>query len=903
MSGYSQIRLDLLAQLLAMKADVLRGRPWTLDPGRLRFKHGESLSELKLPYHMGGEDETCVEEAVLGFISLLSKRYEPKKEADESSAMLLPIGVLKDKTFRLDLFIAESVEKEIATLVLKSVPYVDSAILANWLGSEGYGRKFVKWVFDYFGKMMQEEARTEGEEPTAYLALLALINTVRKKKEKAKAFRIKGISYEKLDLVTGLVMFLTLRTAFAAFFKKLKQTGASSYNAQTELVLASALVPGSFLAIPASLISNTLNPYGLNNDTFQALSAVLPGLEDGMSPEERLSAAAAAAAGSKDASEAMRNQAGINRFRQEAFAHLSEFDLPSPEVQSMLYELYNEDRLIRNFLVDQKALSHLSSALEDLKKKYAKDQARTDLIESLIRFLGGYRKSMLGGLLKSPRKAEEDTSALVGYYACVFDSRVESYSGPMRGCLADRRTELKHNALHQEYDRGRLYRFSTDDRPALKTLAVEQEGQLFIDMKDFSRKTIKVKEIAMADFMRDHFYMPILNAASRYSSGTGVSADERGIRLTNLPGDAAIFSGGVTNLVSLAKDIQQIIRGYREELLKKLPPKREEELLDEVHKRFAARKETLRQKRISLNQALAANEPGVESRLVALGEEEHRLESTYREELENAIRGELEAGLYIAYGTKAENMTIESRLESAGPVSVSIGGKINEASRGTFRNPLVRAKLERLLEAEKSKHKNMGLRYPFDVYIDRVFSIKLPPELDSAFEKLISARKDSNAKAMSQIMSNEFLSDLNRIISGEPFSDLRVISSTTDIYNKGEALSINALEAYMKEARGSKWFFNRKVSVSELHQSITEEFFLPFDPLEFWFGYDPTKGADRAEAFCRMGEVIFKGFEASTPMMIYELINPEGDFFKALSKHHFQQWLEESRRTRAAEGI
>src|SRR3989337_1107059 len=133
MSGYSQIRLDLLAQLLAMKADVLRGRPWTLDPGRLRFKHGESLSELKLPYHMGG----------------------------------------KDKTFRLDLFIAESVEKEIATLVLKSVPYVDSAILANWLGSEGYGRKFVKWVFDYFGKMMQEEARTEGEEPTAYLALLA----------------------------------------------------------------------------------------------------------------------------------------------------------------------------------------------------------------------------------------------------------------------------------------------------------------------------------------------------------------------------------------------------------------------------------------------------------------------------------------------------------------------------------------------------------------------------------------------------------------------------------------------------------------------------------------------------------------------------------------------------------
>src|SRR3972149_8395953 len=129
MSGYSQIRLDLLAQLLAMKADVLRGRPWTLDPGRLRFKHGESLSELKLPYHMGGEDETGVEEAVLGFISLLSKRYEPKKEADESSAMLLPIGVLKDKTFRLVLFIAESDVKVIARLVLENMAYPDKTML------------------------------------------------------------------------------------------------------------------------------------------------------------------------------------------------------------------------------------------------------------------------------------------------------------------------------------------------------------------------------------------------------------------------------------------------------------------------------------------------------------------------------------------------------------------------------------------------------------------------------------------------------------------------------------------------------------------------------------------------------------------------------------------------------
>ena len=148
----------------------------------------------------------------------------------------------------------------------------------------------------------------------------------------------------------------------------------------------------------------------------------------------------------------------------------------------------------------------------------------------------------------------------------------------MRASLADRRGEFNQNMLVEEYNRGRLYRFSVDDWTILKTLATEEEGQLFIDMKDFTRKTLKVKEIAMAEFMNEHFYKPILSAAAQYSAGIGVSSDERGITLTNLPGDAAIFSGGVSYLIALARDIQQIIRRYRDQLAQKLPPMRNEEI-------------------------------------------------------------------------------------------------------------------------------------------------------------------------------------------------------------------------------------------------------------------------------------------------------------------------------------
>ena len=98
------------------------------------------------------------------------------------------------------------------------------------------------------------------------------------------------------------------------------------------------------------------------------------------------------------------------------------------------------------------------------------------------------------------------------------------------------------------------------------------------------------------------------------------------------------------------------------------------------------------------------------------------------------VKNELEAGLYISYGTKSETAIIEGVEEFAGTVKVAIGEKINEAARGTFRHPLVRAKLELLLENERLVRDDKALIYPFDIYIDRIYSLRMPPELDRAFE-------------------------------------------------------------------------------------------------------------------------------------------------------------------------
>ncbi|MBI1912455.1 MAG: hypothetical protein HYS21_10715 [Deltaproteobacteria bacterium] len=906
LEGYSRGRIDLFNSLLKKRLDIFNGKVWTLEPKSLRFKHGESIAELKVPFHMGAEDEACIEKAILGLLSILIRRYEPSNAEGRKDAQPLPVPIksLKEKTFRTDIFISETLEKKLASEILSSTPYVDSSIIFSWF-TEGKGKAFIRWVSELVEKTIRDEAKHGGDERTSYLALLAVINTICKKKELIKGYRVRGLSYEKVDLVVGMVLFFAFKGALKDTLERLRDAKASCYNPSTETLLLSSVVPKSFISIQSNLLSVALNPYGINNEILEVISKYSPDFHDNLSDIGELAKETIDnIKGTSEALESIRQQYEIIRFREEAINYLAEFDFPGNESQEIIYEIYNEDRLIRNFLIDQKMTGKLIVGLEDIKEKFAKDSRRVEIISSFQRFLSSFKKSMLDGIFKSSRR--EAFEALVpivdGYYACRLDDLAERYESLMRGYLIDRRDEFNQNMLIEEYNRGRLYRFSTDDRPVLKTLEIEEEGQLFIDMKDFTRKTLKVKEIAMAEFMREYFYKPILRAASQYSAGTGVGADERGIRLTNLPGDAAIFSGGVTYLVMLAKNIQQIIQRYREQLLMKLPPQNNEMFLEEVHKRFEERKEDLKKKRAALNKMLERNEHGVESKLVALGEEEHRLENTYRDELEAAIKGELEAGLYISYGSKAETMVIESRGEFSGLAKVSIGEKINEAARGTFRNSMVRAKLEVLLENERQK-KKQKITYPFDIYIDRIYSIKIPPELDSAFEKLISNRKPSNAKAMAQLMANEYYNDLKKIISGEAFSALRVISSTTDIYNKGQALSINALAAYIKENKGTKWFFEKAVDVAELDRSIQELFFFPQPRLEFYFGVEVVKNIEYIEAFCKSGEVIFKGFEAATPMIVYEMLSPEGEFFKLLLKHHMQDWITEAKKLESGEAF
>src|SRR3990172_1873020 len=68
--------MPLLNKLVKDGSVLTSGRFLTLDPVSLRFRHGESLAELKVPYHLGGEDEDVVSSAVTALAVLLKMRLD-----------------------------------------------------------------------------------------------------------------------------------------------------------------------------------------------------------------------------------------------------------------------------------------------------------------------------------------------------------------------------------------------------------------------------------------------------------------------------------------------------------------------------------------------------------------------------------------------------------------------------------------------------------------------------------------------------------------------------------------------------------------------------------------------------------------------------------------------------------
>ncbi|MFN7134541.1 MAG: hypothetical protein ACK4N5_20855, partial [Myxococcales bacterium] len=139
------------------------------------------------------------------------------------------------------------------------------------------------------------------------------------------------------------------------------------------------------------------------------------------------------------------------------------------------------------------------------------------------------------------------------------------------------------------------------------------------------------------------------------------------------------------------------------------------------------------------------------------------------------------------------------------------------------------------------------------------------------------------------------LRDLARAMGKGDGQSPELLSTLSDIYNSGESLSGEALEAYLTATAPSRFYFRKQLTVRELDPVFLQRFCFPTPELQLVVSVPHQGDASKASVFRYAGQVQFRGFEAKTPTTIYELLRPDTAFSQLLLEKHLRMWVAEAR--------
>jgi hypothetical protein len=480
--------------------------------------------------------------------------------------------------------------------------------------------------------------------------------------------------------------------------------------------------------------------------------------------------------------------------------------------------------------------------------------------------------------------------------ALAIDAAVDRALEAAEAQLVHRTGTESDGGIETQHEAGKLYLFSMEETPILQGRAgVPQMAHLFCDMKDFTKRTAFLKETVVADFLSREFYGPILTAAARHQHGAAHLADKGGIYLNNLLGDAVSFSGDIVGLLELTEDIRFALQSYAKRLDSEASSESVARMLAAVEAKYGARKDELaaamRSAELALHKGtldpLSGEEPS--HRIRMLEGELVRLEDERTTELALVSGEKLEAGIFISYGAAPEVATFEDAV--FGPIKVSIAEKINESARGTARNGAVRARVDAMLAAERLRRGRPELICPLTVAIAEPLTMPVSGAAEVAVRRCLAAGDLEGAETVLAEPVRDFVAKLAS--QGQE-------GDRGDIYNGGAAISEEALRAYIA-ARGSELIFlRRELEVGALHPALRERFVFPSQTLRFVLAVSPAAQA-LLELYVHVGRALFKGFERSGGLGIYELVPRDHSFFLLLAQHYLLPWLREHEEGRGAE--
>lgn len=984
--AYHQL-MDAMQRLQARAGSLL----WTGFLDRLPLVLGETTAERTVPYSLSNGVTTTFERGVDGLLDLLKRRADPDYDRDKRQAILPDERqrvTLWPLRFRPRTLPEDSPLYGVVRLALLESPDLDGGLLESWLARNAGGLALYRQLVTLVTKARSVAGTHSDFSGIPLMNHLALLNSLLAAKDRIKQASVRNMTYARLERTVGMGLHAVFSRAVQDALAQSPPPPRGTPEFHDLLIMLSSLGPLPFISTRKAALESDVNSCGFSAEAEDLLMPVYQSaLERNNQPAFVLKECMRAVGSHSDFLGRFMRQASCEGFRRLALDHLLAEEDPASEGDRMLADIYHCNDDLRGVLEDTTVLHALVS---EFKQRLLDRQSATRPMEAtyeLLAFLERVQHEGPPWHKLSPGDEDFLQDVLERFILHRFDEFATAHVQKARRRVLDRRRDVSVDALIQEYEAGRLYRIADDDQPLVKARVASHQGQLFVDLKGYTRRTARSKELVMAEFLKNEFYEPILEAAKNYHTAISVTPGEETMRLVNLLGDAVAFSGDIVSLLGLARDIQAIFRSYHHKLQELAPLEEENAFLDIKRKVDTRRgeilsemdrlrqeldgvkKEIYRRSELSVNQMVQqlqedytrqfnrlqeefaslqeqlqaradetlqarlddlkkahqrlkthrqktfqrlktlGNEDRklalgdllcrrllnqvrtVEERLHALEEEERNLLDALEDEQQLQLGSGLEAGLFITYGTSAEVIEIDDDIWGAQRVSIS--ERINEAARGTARNPTVKRLYDDMLAAAQAEQSNPGLEFPFRVFIAHTRAFDLEPSLVRLWSKTVGERDPELLNRFIGELHAHALRRFGEVNEANGMQGKR-LHPMNDIYNLGEALSGQALDAYLRQTRTTHFFFRVQARTAELDPALQNRFFFPEETLSLIVGRRLTGASDQFEIFRYVGQILFRGFEVTRPSQVFESLRPDSPFVRLLARHHLPEWFEEA---------
>jgi hypothetical protein len=827
-------------------------RFWQPTIERLRHRLGTGLSDAAVPVSVSADIPRAFHRALTTLTALVISRHRAvlgEQAYDRLIVTAPPEVALRTPPvfFSVPVGVANPRLRAAIAGALDLCPYLDSGVLMAWLAGKEAGAHLLQVVAGLLRRAVAEAARS-GEE-TPYLVQLCLARYMRTASEVPRAMQLDGTAAVVVEMALAVGLHVVHYTAVEQVL-----TEAANHGTPVDRRLACLM---RTLVTPVLTLggNNVLRRfgtllYGIDQSVYRAADGDthLRLLSEGASPVQTADELLRATRADRDVRFATEQWIAVDAVRSAIRAVLADDRwVPAteggPELRDHLWALYREPAQVLALLRDRRRPVDFVRLLEGRLATLARGVTARPLVD-LSTLIKGYKP-------QTPLRAlgaAADAAVLRfgrGFSCMLCDVLVERAIHPHGRIFVDRGEYRPASEMELDYQSGRLYLLAREDQPILaQRVAAPDMGHLFVDIKDFTKRTVLLNADVMADFLSREFYKPILAAARRYYKGMGHLWDRGGVTVNNLLGDAISFSGDIVAVVGLARDIRETLRAYEQQLGRVLTSDALQPIVNEVNRRYDAQRVALANERAEIEVQLKAVQATVGPPSTATLEElcarrewllaeGQRLEVMRAEEIERVGGAELQAGIFISYGGPPR--VIEIADPDWGTMRVSIAEKINESARGTARHEALRGWLDAFVAQQRTQ---------------------------PGFE--------------------EFQNPFRIIVGG-------IHGAPDGFYNIGVGLSLEALRAYVDAGSDRTAFLDRAMTGIDIHPEIVRRFCLPRGRLDLVVGFD-RRTWEVTVLFAYAGAARFKGFEQSGTTDVYEMLTPDNGLYQALVRLHGAEW-------------